>query len=566
MASERVIAATLCAVLVAGCGGGLRRFPLRDPMWLDRDQRPFKGQPDEYFSPFGWDAANQTAFRPVSRFFAVDPAGESIDVNALDEVPDSSWFVNRVSRAPLSPSDMASGPCTTPPLDPNGPWTVTGAKPNGYNPGFLIKDADGRKFLVKFDGVVEGERPTAADAVGSRLYYAAGYYAPCNRIVYFDRKILRIDPKAKAEQGRDKVPLTEHHLDLAFSKALMTPDGRYRAISSLFVAGKPIGPWTYQGTRSDDPNDVVAHEDRRELRGGRVIAAWLNHFDTREVNTLASFIPVVGGRGYVRHYLIDFGDSFGSIWEPPMLGRRIGHAYYLDFPYIVEDFLTLGLIRRPWDRARFGPSGTVFGYWNVELFEPDKWHPGYPNPAFGRMSEHDAAWMARIIAEFRDEHLRAIVEQASFGRPLLTTEMLRILRGRRDKILARYFAKLSPLARPELAREAGAVRLCLRDLATFSGVARSGTRTYESRAWLGDALTPSSAPALSRLPPDRVCAALPAVPGASRSAPQYLIVDLVARSPGEAVPGPARVHLYHLGGDDYRVVGLERPEDHDPPG
>ena len=39
-------------------------------------------------------------------------------------------------------------------------------------------------------------------------------------------------------------------------------------------------------------------------------------------------------------------------------------------------------------------------------FEPDDWKPGYPNPAFSRMKEQDAAWMARIIAEFSDEHLR----------------------------------------------------------------------------------------------------------------------------------------------------------------
>jgi hypothetical protein len=30
--------------------------------------------------------------RPISDFWAVDPAGESINVNSLDEVPDSSWF------------------------------------------------------------------------------------------------------------------------------------------------------------------------------------------------------------------------------------------------------------------------------------------------------------------------------------------------------------------------------------------------------------------------------------------------------------------------------------------
>src|SRR5262245_21106045 len=87
-----------CALLAAasGCAGGVRQFPLAQPLWHDADRRPFQGKPEEYFSPFGWDGADQMLFRPLSRFFAVDPAGPAVNVNALDEVPDSSWFKNRI--------------------------------------------------------------------------------------------------------------------------------------------------------------------------------------------------------------------------------------------------------------------------------------------------------------------------------------------------------------------------------------------------------------------------------------------------------------------------------------
>ncbi len=458
MVSKPKIALFVLALSVLGCGSSLRKYPLTPPLWRDPDQHVFSERPEEYYSPFAWDAANQTVFRPISRFFAVDPAGESVNVNAFDEVPNSSWFVNRIGRYGMTPEEMSQAPCAgASPLDPNGPWTVTGAKPNGFNPGFLLKDAAGKRYLAKFDGVTEGSRPTAADVVGSLIYHAAGYYVPCNRIAYFDRKILVIDPKATSETpAGDKVPLEQKHLDAVFDKAIRAKDGRYRANISLFVEGKPIGPWTYEGRRGDDPNDVINHEDRRDLRGMEVLAAWANHFDSREQNTLATFVEAPGG-GYVRHNVIDFGDCFGSIWEPPMMGRRIGHAYYLDIPYVLEDFITLGIPKRPWDEARFGPTGSTLGYYDVEHFDPDMYRPGYPNPAFGRKREHDSAWMARIIARMSDAHLRAIVKEGEVS-PLVERVLFEVLRGRRDR---------DPSALPE-----SAVSACLAERERFEALSR----------------------------------------------------------------------------------------------
>ena len=48
--------------------------------------------------------------------------------------------------------------------------------------------------------------------------------------------------------------------------------------------------------------------------------------------------------GHIRHYYLDLGDCFGSDWDFEMLSKRLGHAYYLDFGYVAEDFVTLGLI------------------------------------------------------------------------------------------------------------------------------------------------------------------------------------------------------------------------------
>ena len=64
--------------------------------------------------------------------------------------------------------------------------------------------------------------------------------------------------------------------------------------------------WVGWNDRRDDPNDIFAHEDRRELRGLRVFCAWLNHDDSRGINSL-DMLETADGRGWVKHYMFDFG-------------------------------------------------------------------------------------------------------------------------------------------------------------------------------------------------------------------------------------------------------------------
>ena len=540
-------------------------------MLQDDDMRPFAPPPEEYFSPFMWDGADQMVFRPISRFFAVDPAGEAINVNALDEVPDSSFFQNRIGTKPMTPEQFALGSCAQePPLDTTAKITISGAKPNGANPGFIVKDSVGRSYLLKFDGLLQPERATSADVVGSILYHAAGYHAPCNRVVFFDRRVLQIESDATSEDSEgDERPLRDSDIQEVLSKAVRLPDGRYRASASLFLPGKPLGPFGYEGTRDDDPNDVVAHEDRRELRGGYLIAAWLNHFDAREQNTLDVWMESARGRGHVRHYYIDFGDCFGSLWDWDGISRRLGPSGYMKLDHILRDIVTLGLVERPWERATFGPAGQIFGYYGrFDDFDPDAWYPGYPNPAFGRRSERDTAWMARILARIGPEHLQAAVAAASFSNPFHASELLHILEGRRERILRRFLSRLSPLAAPAIEPASATVTsmLCLDDLLISSGTASRTARAYRGRAYPeGDAS--KALPLQPRAEgTDRVCVPLPSIGGASQQSPAYLIVDVRGVVRGrEQQEAPARVHLYDFGGGRYLVVALERPDNSDPP-
>lgn len=87
--------------------------------------------------------------------------------------------------------------------------------------------------------------------------------------------------------------------------------GTYRAVASKFRGGVPKGPFSYHGVRDDDPNDIIPHEHRRDLRGLRVFGAWLHHNDIRRINSLDMYITE-NGRRFLRHYLIDFGATLGS--------------------------------------------------------------------------------------------------------------------------------------------------------------------------------------------------------------------------------------------------------------
>lgn len=574
---------TLVASLVlAGCAADHRRFAVREPLLVDPDTTPFTPKPAKYVSPEIWDTVDNLAFDPLVSTLKVEKLRRAINANALDEVADSSWFQNRTdelaARAarpalpaaaagdaaapPTGDAAWTEGPCARPPPDPAGPWTVIGGKPNGANPGFMVEHASGRRFLFKLDGGREGERPGAADVIGSRLYHAAGYYAPCNRIAFIDPKTIALSPKATAEDFvGDKIPFTRELLDRAIGRGMRTPEGKLRGGLSELLDGKPIGPWTDFGTRPDDPNDVVPHEHRRELRGSYVLAALLSHYDAREQNSLDVWIATSpdGDSGYVRHYMLDFGDCLGSLSASERVSRRRGHAYELEWSVAFTELITLGLLPRPWRDPQFGPAGTTLGYYAAEPFDPERFRTAYPYGPLSRVTEADAAWGARILARIPPDAIRAIVAEARLSSPVVVDQLTTTLLARREKLLRRFLGHLSPLAKPRLLAPAssGAPLLCVSDAWLEGGLAPSSSRTTTRRltaalAALGPAAGRPAAlptsPDASAVRPADSCAQLPP---AATAAP-YAVVTL-----DSGPERPLRVHLAVVDGA-YRIVGLVR--------
>src|SRR5678815_5465578 len=85
---------------------------------------------------------------------------------------------------------------------------------------------------------------------------------------------------------RDRTPFTRDDIDSILENVARRPDGTYRVVAGRLLPGKILGNFRYEGTRPDDPNDVVPHERRRELRALRVFGAWTNLTDLKSKNTI----------------------------------------------------------------------------------------------------------------------------------------------------------------------------------------------------------------------------------------------------------------------------------------
>ncbi len=570
------LALALALALQGGCQGhAVRRFPLAAPLWNDPDRNPVPRRPAKYFSGLYTGGFEESVLRPLIDPLALPLPGEAVNVNAVDEVPDSSWFEDRIGRRPLSPREAALGSCQPSDLEGlRGPWQVTSSKDEGLTPGFFVRARGGQRYLFKLDDPKnQPERASAADVVVSRLYHALGYFTPCNQVVTFRPEELVLASDATFENDRGlRRHLTRERLAELLGKGLRLRDGRLRALASRLLPGEPLGPHPARGVRGDDPNDVVPHEDRRELRAERLLVAWVGHFDTREENSLDAWVEE-GGRRFVRHYQLDFGDSFGGEWAgADRLNRSVGHGHYWDLGQIFTDLLSLGAVRRPWYGPWPRPGGAIFGYFGWSDLQPSRWRSITPHPAYERMTWRDALWMVRGIVRLSDEHLRAVVREARLSDPDAERYLLQALIERRDRIAAEYLGRHVPLAEATLQRSpGGASRLCFADLGVRHGVVDPARVVYAVRLLAGERLEQVLGAAQLRPRaghPDSTCLPLPlaglrpqalAPRGAPDAHPlRYAVVEITVRRPG-VPPGTLRTHLYDLGpARGFVLVGVER--------
>jgi len=454
--------------------------------WVDHDGRPIPQPPD--WEPNFWGHQFREAiveplshafdipdkFLFVARALGAHTRQEAVNVNAFDEVPNSTWFTNRNNIRAVPIEDLARGPDSL--AVPTKPWVIKHAKSNGASSGFQIKDADGKKWLVKLDPRGYPQLSAGADMIARTLVHAAGYNVPHNEPVRFQRSDLTIDDELL--RGTKGERFTEAELDTLLSRGAVLSDGAHSGFASLFLPGHVLGSPSMRRRRPDDTNDWYRHTNRRELRGLYVLCSWIDDWDTKDHQFLDTFAARPDSTGHVDHFLLDVGSSFGAQANGPKALWQ-GYEDTVDFGWIARRFVTFGFTVEPWRRAHQDSGIPSVGNFESEVFHPNHFATEQPQAAFREMTDADAYWGAKLVASFSDAQIAAAVGSAHYEDQRATDFLVRNLIERRDKIARYWFGRVAPL--DFFYVEGNALRF--HDLAVDIGL--TGARGYDAEVVSG---------------------------------------------------------------------------------
>jgi hypothetical protein len=546
----QTVAAALSAAAIATSlstfgSAATPRFFADDPVWVEPDT-----QSAAAIKPIEIDLVTDLAYNIVVGGER-RPGVRAQNVNSVDEVPNSSWFTNRLGRLQLTADDVARGPNRS-----EGPaagsWTVSSSKSDGVTPGFTVKDSTGQRWFIKFDPPGYRGMSTGTEVAVTKLMWALGYNVPENHIAHLRRDQLVVGPTAKyTPAGGRARTMRDADIDRLLERAEREPDGSYRVVASRALEGTPVGRIRFFDTRPDDPNDLVPHENRRELRAYGVFAAWLNHVDAKAINSLDTLVKDESGRSYVRHHLIDFGSALGSGGVGPA-DHWAGSQYLVEGKTMAAQMIGFGFVVPKWQRTSFYESRSIGRVQRDNSdFDPRGWKPRVPNQAFLQARPDDEFWAAQRLAALTTDMIRAAVKTAEFPDQKAAEFMVRALAERRDAVLRAYLPAINPIAEPLLDRNGV---LTLQNAAVDADVARSPHRYHAEWSSFDNATRESRLIGTTDAADTRLIApaTLPTHEGA------YLKVSLSSSGSSHAAWSYPVDAYFRFEAGDWQIVGFER--------
>lgn len=557
ISSELAVSVLFALMAVApGCAPPVSalRFANLPPVWSVDDRRPIP-KPAELRAAHNAEEMRD-ARAPLLHTLALHGRVPARGVNSLGEVPDSTWFENRIGTRDLSPEAIARGPGDG--RGPVAPLVVVAMKSSGHGLGVRIEDALGDGYLLKFDAEGEPEVETAVGAVVQRLLWASGYHVPEDHVVIVPRSDLFVAERAtRTRKDGVEVRMTQADLEELLAKTAQPSGGRLvRALSSAIIPGVPIGGYPVSGVRADDPNDRVPHELRRDVRGQLTFFAWLAHSDAKVDNTLDVWVPLREGadRGFVRHYILDFGLALGAKHRGGLMPHD-GYAYNFDLEWGAASAFTLGLYRRPWERLDASARAQRSRY-GAHTFDPRRFRTSRPYVPFLYADRFDAYWASKIIVRFGREHVQAAVEQGRFSDPRRAARVAEAILARQRRVARHWFHEVAPIDSFRLERDGARAWLCARDLWLLHGFGADPAETRYEVEVFDAAGEPIDEPVGSVGRVDgRVCVQAPRVTGRGDD---YRIVRFSTRRSGRRLPHV----LAHVAPDPVsgliRLIGVER--------
>jgi hypothetical protein len=386
--------------------------------------------------------------------------------------------------------------------------------------------------------------------MATKFFWAFGYNQVESFLTTFDPKRMEIHPEATYRRPNGKrIPIRRSDIDALLEHAARRPDGTYRAVAGRLIPGKIIGNFRYQGTRPDDPNDLVPHEHRRELRGLFVFGAWTNMTDFKAKNTMDTLINE-NGHAVVKHYLQDVGSTFGMAndryqWEN-------GWEHFYEGGLVAKRLASFGFALSLWTTTKV-TQGPAIGKFEGDRFDPREWRTHASNAASIQMRDDDAFWAARRVAAFSDDMIRAIVHTGEFSEPAAEKAIGDILIKRRNTIVRTYLPAVNPIVTPHLEND----RLTFENAAVAATVA-SAPEGYVASWFHFDNTTGETRPLGATSSTTTSIAAPRGLPETTGS---FIAVDLSANC-GD-YPGwmqPVRT-FFRRDADGWRWVGLDRMPD-----